>query len=478
MWTSWCKTAGEAPAVRENALTAALCFATFSLCDTSREMYALRGVSRLVRQAAMEALSRVRVVTEADIGVVVRAPTAAEDEAATAQVELEHAAWIAELKNARDKRAVVVHCLERRMTGRVDEVAVRAPRLRIEDKGAEQMTRCVEPLDRSQRPRIDRKDPETSARLAAAVGRASRVLRRLERGEHAARRCLESEMRQLRLQDQAIAAADARREAKLARARDPRRFYDADASAAAFGRLAACLPSLEVFSLDVPAAPHRKQFVLDEADRVCREVAAAPRLRVVRCRDVAATSPHCGIGLTDLGLAFSNLTCLSLPGCHAVTDAGVSGVVARSSQLVELDLRFCVGVGDGTLLALAAADCRRTLERLNVDRAYSGMAPSVHADYGPSCSDAGVVAVADRCLKLHTLHIRGYRPTHPEAWPPLSSAALVALAKAPALKCLVADGTCVGQDHAPAWRALAAHIERQGGTATTGRVVCRPPASY
>jgi len=435
---------------RENALTAALSFASADLVDSCRDLVGLRSISKLVRATVDEALGRVKILTQDDIGVVARTPTPAEDDAAVAQAITEHEAWFAELRRARDKRAAVVTCLEHQITAKVD--AARGQ------------------LKRAETLRATESDETKARALGAAIARVGAHLGDLEGGATSEHRCLKSEVNQLRQQNRAIAAASRRYDARLRKARDPKRFYDPDRTVATLEALVRRLPGLETIHLEAVLDGQRRRFLLDQADRVALALARAPGLRRVICADLATASPESGVGLTDASLlspsGFANLTLLSLRGCHAVTDRGVAAVVARCPLLRELDVQYCVGIGDGLLHAVATAPCRTSLRHLNVNRAFAGMVDGVHSDYGPTCTDAGLIALARCCVRLERLDIRGYRPAYSDAPPPLTGDTFRALATAPALRHLDADGTHVAAKHRQAWLQLQIQLHARGGYAT------------
>lgn len=450
----------------ENALTAALHFLSGAhFIMTCRELFALRAVSHFVRHAANDALSRVRVLTVRDLGVVIRPPTRAEDDEAAAHAQLEHAAWMTELQRTRSRRAIVIECLNHQLLSRLDSVR--------------------KELAKAQHLHHTEQDHAKAATLDDAVARMSRSLHTLERGDTAEHRCLEHEMLQLHYQDRAIGAAATRLTARLRKATDPCRFYSADASVVAVRRLVSTLSHLRTVSLAAPALTnaHGSQcdhFVMHEVDRIVLAIASVADGRVINldCRYLAVTSSRAGLGLTGAGLgltdaalkpasSFSRLQRLTLRGCHAITDAGVRAIMHRSPTLKALDVAYCVGISDSTLLDFRIAECRHTLTELNIDRAFSGMTEGVRSDYGPTCTDEGLVALAQACCALKVLHVRGYRPTPLASRPPLSAISFQALAQAPrSLRHVFADGTCVGEDHDSAWRALQAAVTARGGTAT------------
>ncbi|XP_062005696.1 uncharacterized protein LOC133722849 [Rosa rugosa] len=103
------------------------------------------------------------------------------------------------------------------------------------------------------------------------------------------------------------------------------------------------------------------------------------------------------VNITDCGLRFlTNGSCsktikeLVLKGCHRITDSGVS-LLQKMCVLEELNLTHCRRVTEVGGVAISAI---LTLKKLNFA-------------WGPKVTDRTILALAENCLNLEMLNLRG-----------------------------------------------------------------------
>ncbi|PWA36909.1 SKP1/ASK1-interacting protein 2 [Artemisia annua] len=161
-------------------------------------------------------------------------------------------------------------------------------------------------------------------------------------------------------------------------------------------------------------------------------------------------------GLEQISLRCVNLTRLKLRGCREVTDVGMAALgfriggfslcmyqelyngqffgplISGAKNLKTLKLLRCLGDWDSLLEMIAVSDSLLSevhLERLQVsDVGLSALSNCsnleiLHIVKTPDCTNAGVVAIAERCKYLRKLHIDGWKTNR------IGNEALIAIAR-------------------------------------------------